>query len=59
VGWEQKTITILGLVSRHNSEHDREDDELWADAQKRIGEIVEDPKYGDINLEASGLADDD
>lgn len=51
MGSDRYTREISVLVSRHNSSQDDEHDALWEDAQKRIDEIIHDPKYEPILLD--------
>lgn len=48
MGYDTRSITVMASVSRHNSPKDDEHDALWEELQKRVGEIVEDPRYQDI-----------
>lgn len=50
MGYETMRREIFASVSRHNSERDREHDELWEDACRRIQEVIQDPKYIPIGL---------
>ena len=54
MGWDRKSIEIVGHVSRHNSPRDERDDALWADLVRRVREIADDPQYADLNILTSG-----
>ena len=50
MGYEHVEFKVVGSVSRHNSEKDKKHDELWQEVIKRVEEIMEDPKYSEIQL---------
>jgi hypothetical protein len=54
MGWDEQTLTISALVSRHNSERDRRDDHLWEELQGRIRTIVNEEKYESISAMLHG-----
>jgi hypothetical protein len=53
MGFERVTFVITATLSRHNSDKDERHDKLWDEVTKRIEEIINDPKYTEINLMSS------
>lgn len=39
---------VIATVSRHNSERDREDDDLWEELQERVRAICMEHRYESI-----------
>jgi hypothetical protein len=50
MGYEHVEFKIVASVSRHNSDKDKKHDELWAEVIKRVEEIMNDPKYDEIQV---------
>jgi len=48
MGYKAEALRVVVSLSNHNSEKDKEHEELWKDLIKRVEEIVEDPKYSPI-----------
>lgn len=48
MGSDQRSVTVYGRVSRHNSPQDAEDDALFDDLVERIRRVVEDQKYAGL-----------
>lgn len=58
MGYEQKDVRVMAVVSRHNSPRDAEDAALWAEMVSRLREVCDDPRYARLNVMADGLSDD-
>lgn len=50
MGYEMVTFRAVADLSRHNSERDREHNELWNDFLDRVDAICEEEKYRPILL---------
>ena len=50
MGTQQVTLTVLGSVSRHNSDQDRTDDALWDEFTARVEAIAREHRYESIGL---------
>jgi hypothetical protein len=50
MGYLHVEFKIVASVSRHNSDKDKEHDELWEDVIRRVDEIMKDPKYSEIQV---------
>jgi hypothetical protein len=50
MGFERVEFVVAANLSRHNSDRDDRHDKLWDEVTKRIEEIINDPKYIEINL---------
>lgn len=50
MGYENISITVWCSLSRHNSPKDEEHNALWEDFKKRVEDLMNDPKYSDIQL---------
>lgn len=50
MGYIRVTGTISARLSRHNSEKDIRNDELWTDFISKIRHIANNPKYKEIDL---------
>ncbi len=53
MGYEQVYLRATALVSRHNSERDRRDDELWKEFLDRVRLIANEPRYQRILLDVA------
>lgn len=51
MGREQVTLRLEAYVSRHNSEQDRADDELWEQFKNTVAALAADPRYEQIDLD--------
>lgn len=50
MGYEQKSVTIIGRVSRHNSWRDRRDDALWDGFIEALDALMHDPLWAALDL---------
>ena len=50
MGWDTRSITITGHVSRHNSDQDDLDDSLFDELEHRIQMIVKERQYETLNV---------
>ncbi len=48
MGYERLKFSVECLLSRHNSEKDKEHDALWAELRLKVEDIVNEPKYEEI-----------
>jgi hypothetical protein len=53
MGYDQKRLLITARVSRHNSEQDQADDNLFAELTQQIEQLIADPRYADIEPDVS------
>jgi hypothetical protein len=49
---------VSARVSRHNDPRDRQHDHLVAELRREIRQLVEQPKYREIDVEAYGCGED-
>jgi hypothetical protein len=50
MGYDSRSVSFTAMVSRHNSERDREHDALWEDFCRRAREIADEEQYRAIIL---------
>jgi hypothetical protein len=51
MGVERKSLTVYATVSRHNSERDERDDELWDLLRTEIAAVANRPTFRPIRAE--------
>lgn len=53
MGYDQVQGSIVGRVSRHNSERDDDDNALWNEMTDRLRTVLADPKYNEVVMDYS------
>ena len=48
MGNVQKTLSVVAVVSDHNSGQDAEDEALWEDLVAAVDKVVTDPRWAEI-----------
>lgn len=51
MGYETRQITVIGRISRHNSEQDRIDEDLLEELENRILMIIKEHRYTSLSLD--------
>lgn len=54
MGWEQRTLEVVGRVSRHGSDRDRLDDSAWTEFRDRVSAIAREHRYAELGLDVIG-----
>lgn len=51
MGWDKVELRIMGRVSRHNSQQDKDDDSDWEELRHRIELIIREHRYDRLELD--------